>query len=63
MGLSHKAGSDYGIDHGVLAVLFLWVIAIIVLVIVLVVRTNAQNAARVGIGSVQQSAGWLVMDT
>ena len=43
MRLSHKAGSDYGINYGVVAALSLWIIATIVLVVVLVVRGNSQN--------------------
>ena len=45
MRLSHKAGSNYGIDYGAVAVFFLWFIATIVLLVVLAVRGNSLNIA------------------
>lgn len=45
MRLDHKAGSDYGIDYGVVAVVLMWLIATIALLVVLAIRVPAQNAA------------------
>jgi tetrahydromethanopterin S-methyltransferase subunit G len=38
MPFTHKPGSDYGIDYGVIATFLLWVLATIILLVALAVR-------------------------
>jgi len=38
MSFTHKAGTDFGIDRGILVILALWIVATITLVIVLSIR-------------------------
>ena len=57
MQLNHKAGSSYGIDYGVVAVLCLWILATIALVVALAVRGNPQNVTVLNSRASSQNSG------
>ncbi len=60
---THKPGTDYGIDYGVVTALLAWIAAIIILVILLALRSPAEELSAVSSCTVFEQQGYLLQCT